>query len=33
MWGTPGIRPKAALDHAGQEGYLSHEFGDAMVVI
>jgi S-adenosylmethionine:tRNA ribosyltransferase-isomerase len=24
---------KAALDHAGHEGYLSHEFGDAMVVI
>jgi S-adenosylmethionine:tRNA ribosyltransferase-isomerase len=23
----------AALDHAGREGYLTHEFGDAMVVI
>jgi len=24
---------KAALDHAAAEGYLTHEFGDAMVVI
>ena len=24
---------KTALDHAGREGYLTHEFGDAMVVI
>jgi S-adenosylmethionine:tRNA ribosyltransferase-isomerase len=30
---APDTALKAALDHAGREGYLSHEFGDAMVVI
>lgn len=30
---APDEALKAALDHAGHEGYLSHEFGDAMVVI
>jgi S-adenosylmethionine:tRNA ribosyltransferase-isomerase len=30
---APDHALQAALDHAGGEGYLSHEFGDAMVVI
>jgi S-adenosylmethionine:tRNA ribosyltransferase-isomerase len=30
---APDDALKAALDHAGHEGYLSHEFGDAMLVI
>lgn len=30
---APDEALKAALDHAGHEGYLSYEFGDAMVVI
>ena len=30
---APGEALQAALDHAGHEGYQSHEFGDAMVVI
>jgi S-adenosylmethionine:tRNA ribosyltransferase-isomerase len=30
---APDEALKAALDHAHREGYLSHEFGDAMVVI
>jgi S-adenosylmethionine:tRNA ribosyltransferase-isomerase len=30
---APDDALKAALDHAGHEGYLSHEFGDAMIVI
>lgn len=30
---APDAALEAALDHAGREGYLTHEFGDAMVVI
>ena len=30
---APDDALEAALDHADREGYLSHEFGDAMVVI